>query len=75
MSTFDIHGRIFPCQIRKRRGGDGGKKGEKKGKKKEKNLLYLDINWPLLFFTYGVKTTSTFKSSFNGLYAMPNYMH
>lgn len=42
---------------------------------RKKNLLYLDINWPLLFFPYGVKSTSTFKSSFNGLYAMPNYMH
>ena len=50
--------------------------GREEGEKKlEKTLLYLDINWPLLFFTYGVKTTSTFKSSFNGLYAMPNYMH
>lgn len=42
---------------------------------RKKTLLYLDINWPLLFFPYGVKSTSTFKSSFNGLYAMPNYMH
>ena len=52
-----------------------GRRERRRGKKLEKTLLYLDINWPLLFFTYGVKTTSTFKSSFNGLYAMPNYMH
>ena len=50
-------------------------KERKKKKIRKKTLLYLDINWPLLFFPYGVKSTSTFKSSFNGLYAMPNYMH